>query len=89
MYRSTGIRFKKVTFEYSFYYTQEKLFFKHTTHTFRFLSVADHRQKKNALAFTDIRFFVFRQTRHCLKQKKKNEKRRKREKLKKQPQIAE
>jgi hypothetical protein len=33
LYRSTGIRFKKVIFEYSFYYTQEKLFLKHTTRT--------------------------------------------------------
>ena len=36
LYRSTGIRFKKVVFEYSFYDTQEKLFLKHTTRTFRF-----------------------------------------------------
>jgi hypothetical protein len=31
LYRSTGIGFKKFFFEYSFYYTQEKLFLKHTT----------------------------------------------------------
>jgi hypothetical protein len=33
LYRSTGIGFKKIFFEYRFYYTQEKLFLKHTTRT--------------------------------------------------------
>jgi hypothetical protein len=31
LYRSTGIGFLKVIFEYSFHYTQEKLFLRHTT----------------------------------------------------------
>jgi hypothetical protein len=36
LYRSTGTRFKKLLLSIVFYYTQEKLFLKHTTRTFRF-----------------------------------------------------
>ena len=67
-----GYSVQKVIFEYSFYYTQEKLFFKHTTRTFVFClrlfaavkncfcaflpRIRDHRQKKKP-AFRDIIFF--------------------------------
>ena len=38
-----GYSLQKVIFGYSFYYTQEKLFLKHTTRTFRFLCATFHR----------------------------------------------
>ena len=38
-----GYSVQKVIFEYSFHYTQEKLFLKHTTRTFRFSFAPFHR----------------------------------------------